>query len=287
MNDRDEDVPIEWFIQALQSQLDRAQATMALRARNQNLPLTFAVKDISLDLRAHVNVVQSEIRIRPAGAGDVEASVLKFSLTTITRPMIEENSVQLSAPADEPTLKEALGDSLADDEQRRLEWAGVQTVSQLRDLQRRGGEQVLERVAKIPAMRLRAALERASRPLVNYVSPERVNRRELPGVKIGDAERGDGNDNALLLRIRGHNLMRDSAPQVKIGGETVPVLKATEKELLVAPLAHQMGGSIVIETAPGSLAETEFDLLETMMAVAAEQQLSNNGNVNGRKGGKS
>jgi hypothetical protein len=277
VNERDGGVPIEWFIQALQSQLDRAQAAMALKARN--LPLTFAVKDISLDLRAHVEVVKSEIRIRPAAPGDAEASTLKFSLTTITRPMIEENT-HLATASDEPSLNEALGDSLDEEEQRRLAWAGVQTVSQLRELQQRAGEHVLERVANIPAMRLRNALERASRPMVNTVVPERLNRRELPGINIGPSE--DGNEDALLLRIRGHNLMRERAPQVKIGGENVPVLKATEKELLVAPLAHQMGGSIVIETAPGSLAETEFDLLR--MRPTVEEMGSNKGSTNGHKG---
>ena len=45
---------LEDFIQAVQSQLDNAQAAMALKARNANLPLTFAIKDINLDLRAHV-----------------------------------------------------------------------------------------------------------------------------------------------------------------------------------------------------------------------------------------
>ena len=62
-------LPLEHFIQAVQSQLDNAQTAMAVKARNLNLPLTFAIKDITLDLRAHVEFARSEIRIRPAGAG--------------------------------------------------------------------------------------------------------------------------------------------------------------------------------------------------------------------------
>jgi len=77
---------LEDFIQAVQSQLDNAQAAMALKARNANLPLTFAIKDINLDLRAHVEFSDSEIRIRPAGAGEGEASVFHLVFTTITRP---------------------------------------------------------------------------------------------------------------------------------------------------------------------------------------------------------
>ena len=47
MNGRDPGLPIENFIQALTSQLDRAQAALALKARA-GLPLTFAVKDLTL-----------------------------------------------------------------------------------------------------------------------------------------------------------------------------------------------------------------------------------------------
>ncbi len=257
MRERDNSVPIESFIQALQTQLDRAQATMALKAKNQGLPLTFAVKDISLDLRAHVEVVESQIRIRPAGPGDADASTLRFSMTTITKPMIEENAIETMAAPDEPTLKEAFGDSLTEDEQRRLEWAGIQTVSQLRGLKER--EHVVERVANIPAMRLRAALDRAAQPFIRNVAMERLN------------DPADNGANQTLLRIRGHNLMRERAPQVRISGEDIQVLKATDKELLIAPLSHQMGGTLLIETAPGSASQTDFDLYPTTPLEAVEE----------------
>ena len=45
-------LPLEHFIQAVQSQLDNAQTAMAVKARNLNLPLTFAIKDVTLDLIA-------------------------------------------------------------------------------------------------------------------------------------------------------------------------------------------------------------------------------------------
>jgi len=59
MNTAEGSVPIEDFVQALQAQLDRAQRAMHTKARNLNLPLTFAVKDISIDLRTHVEVVRT------------------------------------------------------------------------------------------------------------------------------------------------------------------------------------------------------------------------------------
>ncbi|HEY0406409.1 MAG TPA: hypothetical protein VGC89_11825 [Pyrinomonadaceae bacterium] len=247
MSNRDGGLPIEQFIQALTSQLDRAQDAMALKAHT-GRPLTFAVKDMSLELRTHVEMVGSVVRITPAGPGDTETSVLHLSLTTITRPMIEENTVQLMSQSDEPSLKEALGSDLSDEEQRRLEWAGVHTVAQLRDLQQRSGEDAIERVAQVPAQRLRLALERASRPFLSRVTPEHAH---------GHAEMSD---NTPLLRIRGRNLTHENqTPQVRIGGERVRLLDANERELVVAPLAHQMSGTLMVETAPGKTVETEFD----------------------------
>ena len=122
-------MPLENFIQAVQSQMDKAQTAMTLKARNLNMPLTFAIKDISLDLRAHVEFAKNEIRIRPAGASDAEASVFHLVFAAITRPMIEENAAAMSADDPEDRgIDEIGGDSLSEDERRQLEWIGVRTV---------------------------------------------------------------------------------------------------------------------------------------------------------------
>ncbi len=238
-------LPIEQFIQALTSQLDRAQNTLALKARA-GLPLTFAVKDISLDLRTHVEMIDSVVRIRPAGPGEVEVSTMHLALTTITRPMIEENTMALAAATDEPSMKDVLGKDISDEEQRRLEWAGIHTVSQLREVQKHGGEQAIERVANIPVMRLRAALQRASEPFIAHISQE-----PMP----------NGGAGSNLLRVRGQNLALEGGdPQVRIDGEQVPVLRATQRELLVAALPHHTAGTLSVETGPGFQTHKEYRL---------------------------
>lgn len=240
----DAGLPLEQFIQALTSQLDRAQATMALKARA-GLPLTFAVKDLSLDLRTHVEMAGSVVRIRPAGPGESEASIIHLSLTTITRPMIEENTVQLAA-VDEPPLHEVLGKDISPEEQRRLEWAGIYNVAQLREVQRHGGADAIERVADIPVNRLRKALERASMPFISHVMPLFPPDGETQGQP--------------LLRIRGGNLYENAPPRVTIDGDRVPVVQASTQEIVVAPLLHQMAGTFEVETAPGRAARADVDL---------------------------
>jgi hypothetical protein len=62
------------------------------------------------------------------------------------------------------------------------------------------------------------------------------------------------------LKIRGINLHRGIAPRVTIRGENVPVLHASEKEILIAPLAHLMSGTLAVEVEPGLAAEMELNL---------------------------
>src|SRR5206468_628857 len=111
------------------------------------------------------------VRIKPAGPGESEASVLHLALTTITRPMIEENTAPLDAEKG-PSVQEALGDKLGPEEVRRLEWAGIRSVNQLRALQKETGAEVIGRVSQLPIDRLRAALAAAAQPHVSQVVAE-------------------------------------------------------------------------------------------------------------------
>ena len=282
MNGRDPGLPIENFIQALTSQLDRAQAAMALKARA-GLALTFAVKDLTMDLRAHLEMVGSVVHIRSAGPGESEASTIRLALTTITRPMIEENAPPAPEAPDEPSLREVLGPEVSEDDRRRLEWAGIHNVTQLREVQRRSGEEALERSTQVPVARLRAALFRAAMPRIVEVKPEpappangngggRIPHDRLgvltipPGLKFSavDAPLPAGGTSVKvappLLKIRGINLLRGADPKVTIGGEAVPVIRASERELLVAPHAHLLSGTLAVEVEPGVFTETELQL---------------------------
>jgi hypothetical protein len=242
-------LPLEQFIQALTSQLDRAQETMALKARA-GLPLTFAVKDLTIDLRTHVGMSGSVVHIRPAGPGDAEASVIHLSLTTITRPMIEENTQSLESEKG-PSVQEAFGDKLGADELRRLEWAGIRSVSQLRELQKDTGAEVIGRVSQLPIDRLRAALAAAAAPHVSHVvaAPDDGAVPAAPGAPPP-------------LRIRGWNLRDGGEPQVSIAGRPAAVLQASDTELLVQPDEHVAAGTLEVRTTPDLSVAASFDLTE-------------------------
>src|SRR5512142_1375762 len=86
---------VEEFINAVSTQLDRVQDALRLKAVNR--PLTFALKDFSLDLQVFAEMDgEGNVRFRAAAPNESGASTLRRSFTTTTRPMIEENTISLA-----------------------------------------------------------------------------------------------------------------------------------------------------------------------------------------------
>lgn len=159
---------IEDFLEAVSAQLDRTQD--ALRSKAVNRPLTFAIKDFAIDLSVFVDLdPQGRVRFRPSSAGENGASTVKIAFTTITRTMIEENTVGLEMSQSTPLAEIGMDP----DEQRRLERLGVRTTAQLRNYSKRTGDdgEGLSRLAGVSADRLRQALQ-MSRPRLDRVTAE-------------------------------------------------------------------------------------------------------------------
>jgi len=217
--------PVEEFVQRLSAQLDRAQDALALKART-GRPLTFALKDLSVDLKVFWEVGRDgRLLMRHAAPNEEGASVVHLAFTTITRAMVEENTFSVAMEEDPRSLDELGGvEVLDEDDRRRLELVGVRTVGQFRRLSQGTDPKQMEAYLGIPVNRLRAALHRSARPAV--LSHDVVRRP------------GRGN----LLRIRGANLTLAGAPEVDVDGRPAEVLEASDQELLVRPLSMQPDG---------------------------------------------
>lgn len=235
-------VPFDLFIQALTEQLDKAQASMAIKARVAKLPLTFAVKEVSLDLRAFVQLIDDDVYLRPAGPGESEASTIKLALTTITRPMIEENAVDYKAEDPKFNLREALGDQLSDDDQRRLERIGVRTITQLNDLKKSAGADVIARLSRMPVNRLQQALMKAAAPRVTQIEQSATaETRGNPRVHVS----------APALRA-------GRMPLVRAAGQSVSVVGTAEGQIVLAPLASQLGHEAELDYGDGEVARVRL-----------------------------
>ncbi|GLS06190.1 hypothetical protein GCM10007860_33600 [Chitiniphilus shinanonensis] len=245
---QDSGVPFDLFIQALTEQLDKAQAAMALKARVGKLPLTFAVKEVSLDLRAFVQMVDDDVFVRPAGPGDAEASTIKLALTTITKPMIEENAIDFQPEDPKFSLREALGEGKdSEDLQRRLERIGVRNVQQLTELRKTAGTDVIARLARLPVNRLQQALMNAAAPRVTQVESR--------------TEAGLGGPDPVAsnrVQITSPLLRAGRLALVRAAGETVPVIEAGDGSLVLAPLAMQLGCEAEIDFGDGDVGHVDL-----------------------------
>ena len=158
---------VDDFITSITTQLDRVQD--ALRIKAVNRPLTYALKELHLELKVFVDLDSSgQVRLRPSGPNEAGASVLAMDFTTITKPMIEENTISLAATRSTPLQN--LG--LSEDEQARLERLGVSNLAQLDRLRGSTGVSTVARMADVSVDRLRQALQ-AGRPQLGGVAPPR------------------------------------------------------------------------------------------------------------------
>lgn len=246
-------VPFDLFIQALTEQLDKAQASMALKARFGKLPMTFAVKDVSLDLRAFVQIIDDDVYVRPAGPGDAAASSIKLGLTTITRSMIEENAMSFHTEDPKFSLREALGDRINDDEQRRFERIGVRSIGQLNELRQAAGADVVARLARMPVNRLQQAMLAAAAPRVTHVTHDETDLRgALSGAAVA------ARPQPSRVHLEAPMLRSGSVPTIRAAGMPVPVVRAQDQSLVLQPLAHQLGCMAEVDFGDGQVASVRL-----------------------------
>lgn len=156
---------VEDFINSITVQLDKVQD--ALRVKSVNRPLTYALRDFSLDLQVFVELdTQGNVRFRNSAPNEVGASTVKLGFTTITKPMIDENTISLAVTRS-PSLDEI---GLAPEERRRLEQLGVHNAAQLQNLSSSTGTGTVARLADLRIDRLRQALN-LGKPRVKQVTP--------------------------------------------------------------------------------------------------------------------
>ncbi len=213
---------VEEFINAITTQLDRVQDALRLKAVNR--PLTYALKDISLELRVFVEVdPQGNVRFRTSGPNEAGASVVHLGFTTITKPMIDENTISMAAARSAP-LNE-LG--LAPEELQRLERMGVRNLAQLNKLGSSAGVQTISRLTDVSVERLRTALVQG-RPQVKVVTavpPE--NRR--PAVTAKPPAAQPRPQLPLTTRVPGRTVVtppkRTAAPAAPVFSPAAPVVR--------------------------------------------------------------
>lgn len=265
---------VEDFLQAVSAQLDRTQDALAAKAKVR--PMTFALRDFAIDLQVFVSMDgDGNIRLRSAAPGETGSSMLKLGFTTITRPMIEENTVSL-AMTQAPTLAEV---GLKPAESRELEKIGVRTIAQLQALRASGaGIDGIARLTEglVPADRLREALRRGRPQLFHVVAAPDAPPRDAqphddetpppPSPAAGPAPQPPGSvppvvhvtPDATRLHLLGHNLLGEGGPTVRLAGQPLETAEADGDRLVLKLPPELRSGALEIDLGDGETAR--YDL---------------------------
>ncbi|HEX9538235.1 MAG TPA: hypothetical protein VGA04_08700 [Streptosporangiaceae bacterium] len=251
---------IDEFLEALVAQLDRTQDALAFKAVNR--PLTYAIKDFNLQLQVFVDLDgEGNVRLRSSGPNEVGASTMTIAFTTITRPMIEENTVSLAATRG-PSLAEA---GFKPAERKRLERLGVNNTAQLRRLGTSSGSSVVSRLTEIPVDRLRAALQFGQPQVISVqpvgASPPAPAPSPAPPVLAG------GGLTPLIrlapdtshLHVLGTSLgSEDAEPVIRLNGVPVAASEADWDRIVVPVPRDLVSGTLEVELPDGAISRYQL-----------------------------
>lgn len=258
---------VEDFLEAITSQLDRTQDLLRLKAVNR--PLTYAIRDFSLDMKVFVELDdEGHVRFRSSGANEMGASSVTIGFTTITRPMIEENTVSLSE-VQGPSLED-LG--LAPEERRSLEKVGVRNAGQLKRLNSSSGEDALAKFSNLPVNRLRAALQQ-SRPTVDRVEPADGHRQNGAADQPSRSERSvQVPRGTRRLRLDGANLSDlHRVGTASLDGSPVPIVRSAHDHIVVDLGGLEPSGRLVVDA--------DGDVLAFQLSTDADDRPTDSGDV--------
>lgn len=233
---------LQSFIDSLVVELDKARDSLAVKALNQ--PLSYSVKDLSLDLQVFPEYDGDEVHFKTAKPGEEGASKISMELVSTSDRAIRESS-RPPAKLNEGKLDNIPG--VDGKKKKALEKIGVRTVKDIERIQENNVnlEQVTD--GQIDYKALAGIIQRSRRgerpPLVR-------------GVSLAQTADGD------LLSIDGKNLsiFEDVPPIAFFNGQAVSVLKAEQDKILLR----------LPELVSRQMAGQQYSSIEPMMHIVLE-----------------
>lgn len=209
---------LEAFINALVVELDKAQDTLALKGVTR--PLSYTVRDVSLELHANPTFDGRRLQWNTARPGDAAASKISISLGSISDRQIRETT---KTPVTRDDVSIDALDEIDEDTRATLRRIGVTTGKDLERLETRNID-----------------LEKASAKKVNYSRLanliNQARRRQLaPRVsRVSVSKSGE----AVTLSIEGDNLalvpVHGPFPLAAVNGQRAEVVGASKGQVHIA-----------------------------------------------------
>jgi hypothetical protein len=206
---------LEDFVDSLVVELDKTRETLAIKAINK--PLTYTVKDMSLDLNTFPSYDGEQIRFITAQPGEQGASKVTIQLGSITDQQVRATT---KIPGNKNDLK--INDIDVDkDTKRKLRKMGVNSVDDLKQIENKNVD-----------------IEKASDDTIDYKKLanqiQKSKRNQFPPV-VKSVSLSLDEDNIPYLLIRGKNLAIHPRfkPVAVINQTLAEVLSSDENELKI------------------------------------------------------
>ncbi|HKK09331.1 MAG TPA: hypothetical protein VJ939_00770 [Bacteroidales bacterium] len=197
---------LESFLDSLIVELDKARETLAVKAINK--PLTYAVKDLNLELQLFPNYDGKKVRFTTAQPGQTGASKIGIQLGSITDQQIRKTTK-------EPTTRDDISidiiEEIDEDTKDSLRKIGVSSVNDLEKVEKKNVD--LEKVSnkKVNYKKLSKLLQKARRTNL----PPSIQRASMSVSTEGK-----------VLELEGNNLGidRQFSPVAVFNGDLAEVL---------------------------------------------------------------
>lgn len=206
---------LESFLDSLIVELDKARETLAVKAVNK--PLTYAVKDVNLEMQLFPSFDGRKVKFVTAQPGETGASKIAIQLGSITDQQIRKTTKK---PISKGDISIDTIEEMDTDTKDSLRKMGVTSVNDLAEIEKKNID-------------------------LQKVSKEKVNYRKLSGL-LQKARRGNFPPSVRnvsfsmsggepVLKIEGDNFLLDDKyePVAVLNGELADVISSSKSNILL------------------------------------------------------
>lgn len=239
MNSENQSWNLESFVNALVVELDKTRETLAVKAINK--PLSYTVKDMSLDLQIFPTYDGDQVLFKSAKPGEEGSSKISLQLASIT-------DQQVRATSKKPSGKDDIKIDNIDidpETKKTLRSIGVTSIKDLEAIDRKNVDLGKVGHQKINYTNLANLLEKAKRDK----TPPKVNKVSL---SLNE------NETKPILIIEGENLSmhKNFAPVAIFNNRLANIIKADKDQVLVSideQYANDLNKELILTLDPYSI----------------------------------
>lgn len=177
---------LESFVDALVIELDKTRETLAVKSINK--PVTYTVKDMSLDLQIFPTYNGDEVKFTTAQPGEQGSSKVVIQLASITDQQVRSSTRRIASKDD---IKIENMSDVDDDTKKNLRKIGVTSLKDLEEVEKRNVD-----------------VEKASPGKINYTNLANViqkNKRNTAPPKVNKVSLSMSGEQPVLI-LQGENL---------------------------------------------------------------------------------